>query len=137
VEAHAALVRAAGAVVLDPVARVDVGLAVRELDRDLHGDLAVRRPEHNADVLAETDVVGGLVEVMADDVEVGDLGATRGLAVELLLRRVGDLRRLVRVGPLSDRCRGLGFGHLSSWSASNSDPRTKRLRTADLPVKAR
>ena len=45
VEADPALVGAAGAVVLDPVAGVDVDLAVGELDRDLDGDLAVGGPE--------------------------------------------------------------------------------------------
>ena len=97
VEADAALVRAAGAVVLDAVAGVDVGLAVGELDRDLNGDLAVRGPEDDADVVGELEVVGGDVEVVADDVEVRDLGrwpgfGRRGRGVGLrLFTACGDL----------------------------------------------
>ena len=77
VEADAALVGAAGAVVLDPVAGEDVDLAVGELDRDLDGDLAVGGPEDDPEVVGEPEVVGGDVEVVADDVEVRDLGRLR------------------------------------------------------------
>ena len=58
VVADAALVRAPGAVVLDAVARVDVDLAVRELDRDLHLDLPVGGPEHDPQVVGEPQAVG-------------------------------------------------------------------------------
>ena len=74
VEADAALVGAAGAVVLDAVAGEDVDLAVGELDRDLDGDLAVGRPEDDPDVVGELQAVGRHVEVVADDVEVRHLG---------------------------------------------------------------
>ena len=53
VEADPALVGAAGAVVLDPVAVEDVRLPVARLDRDLHRDLAVGLPEDLADVVGE------------------------------------------------------------------------------------
>ena len=73
VEAHPALVGAAGAVVLDPVAVEDVHLAVGELDRDLHRDLAIRLPEDLPRVLLEAEPVPGLVEVVANHLEVRDL----------------------------------------------------------------
>ena len=79
-EADAALVGAAGAVVLDAVARVDVDLAVGLLDRNLDGDLAVRGPEDDAEVVGELQAVGREVEVMADDLEIGHLGALPRLA---------------------------------------------------------
>jgi hypothetical protein len=67
VEADAALIGAAGAVVLDPVAGVDMDLAVGQLHRDLDGDLAVGGPEDDANVVGEAQVVGGDVEVVTDD----------------------------------------------------------------------
>ena len=107
VEADAALVGAAGAVVLDPVARVDVDLAVGLLDRDLDGDLAVRGPEDDAEVVGELQAVGREVEVVADDLEVGHLGALARLAPAAGLRLDGGildgLRGLVRVLTLPDR----------------------------------
>ena len=75
VVADAALVGAACTVVLDPVAREGVDLAVGELHRDLDGDLAVRGPEDGADVVGQLEALDGPVEVVADDVEVGDLRA--------------------------------------------------------------
>ena len=114
VEPDAALVRAAGAVVLDPVAGEDVDLAVRALDRDLDRDLAVRGPEDDANVVRQLQVVGRLVEVVADDLEVRDLGALAGLVCAGgygplfgLLDR--EWRSLLPVA----RClgRGLGLGH--------------------------
>ena len=109
VEADAALVRAAGAVVLDPVAGEDVGLAVGELDGDLDRDLAVRGPEHDPQVVRQLQVVRGDLEVVADDVEVRDLGRPRPrLLVGGLL---GLLRRLVGLRPLADRYRRLALRH--------------------------
>ncbi len=70
VVADAALVWAAGAVVLDAVAGEDVDLAVGALDGDLDGDLAVGGPEDDAHVVGKVHVVGRFVEVVADDVEV-------------------------------------------------------------------
>ena len=72
VEAHAALVGAAGAVVLDPEAVEDVHLPVGELDRDLDRDLPVGLPEDLARVLLQAEAVPGAVEVVADDLELGD-----------------------------------------------------------------
>ena len=111
VEADAALVGAPGAVVLDPIPGEDVHLAVGELHRDLHGDLAVRGPEHDPEVVRELQAVGGDLEVVADDVEVRDLGPLprlripRGLRLDLGL--LDRLRRLV--GLLSLAYRGLGL----------------------------
>ena len=86
VEADAALVGAPGAVVLDPIPGEDVDLAVGELHRDLHGDLAVRGPEHDPEVVGELQAVGGDLEVVADDVEVRDLGPLPGLRISRGLR---------------------------------------------------
>ena len=115
-EADAALVGAAGAVVLDPVARVDVDLAVGELDRDLHGDLAVGRPEDDPQVVGELQAVGRHLEVVADDVEVRDLGALprlrRAGGLRLGLGLLDGLRRLVGLLPLPYRVgRGLRLCH--------------------------
>jgi hypothetical protein len=103
--------------VLDPVAGEDVDLAIGELDRDLHGDLAVRRPEDSAQVVRELQVVGRDVEVVADDLEVRDLGplARLGLAprLGLDLRLLDRLRGLVDLVPLAYRLtvNGLRLGH--------------------------
>src|SRR5690606_11884566 len=113
-------VRAAGSVVLDPVSGEDVGLAVLQLDRDLHGDLAVRRPEDDAQIVGNAQVIAGAVEVVADDVEVGDLGALARLvrlgAVRLLGRLLDGLRRFVGLFPLADGALvlRLGIGHHAS-----------------------
>ena len=112
VEADAALVGPAGAVVLDPVAGEDVDLAVGELDRDLDGDLAVRGPEHDPEVVGELQAVGGDLEVVADDVEVRDLGSLPRLgapAASPRLRLLDRLRRLV--GLPRDRRRVSVSGH--------------------------
>ena len=74
-EPNAALVGAACAVVLDPVAGVDVDLAVGLLDRDLDGDLAIGSPEDDPEVIGELQSVGGEIEVVADDLEVRHLSA--------------------------------------------------------------
>jgi hypothetical protein len=58
-----------------------VDLAVRELHGDLNGDLAVGGPEDGADVVGQLQAVDRAVEVEADDVEVGDLGALGGLGL--------------------------------------------------------
>ena len=108
VEADPALVGAAGAVVLDPVAGEDVRLAVRQLDRDLDGDLAIGGPEDDPEVVGEPEVVGREVEVVADDVEVRDLRPA--LSRRRLLRcLLGGLRRLVRILALADGDRGLAL----------------------------
>ena len=115
VEADAALVGAPGAVVLDAIARVDVDLAVGELHRDLHGDLAVRRPEHDPQVVGELQAVGGDLEVVADDVEVRDLGPLPRLrlagGLRLRLGLLDRLRRLVDLLSLAYRGLGLRFCH--------------------------
>jgi hypothetical protein len=56
-----------------------VDLAVGALDRDLHRDLAVGLPEHGAEVIGQLEALDGAVEVVADDVEVGDLRVLAGL----------------------------------------------------------
>jgi hypothetical protein len=105
VEADAAFVGAAGAVVLDPVAGVDVDLAVGLLDRDLNGDLAVGRPEHDAEVIRKLQAFGREVEVVANDLQVGQLGALPWLAIAVGLRlghRLLDrLGRFVRMLPFT------------------------------------
>ena len=116
VEADAALVRAPGAVVLDAVAGEDVDLAVGELDRDLHGDLAVRRPEDDAQVVRKLEAVAGDLEVVADDVEVGDLGALTRLRLAARLR-LG----LRPPRPPAATCRG-ALARLPVWSRSPSSP---------------
>jgi hypothetical protein len=64
VVADAALVRAAGAVVLDPEAREDVDLAVGEPDRNLDLDLAVGGAEDGLDVVGDPQAVRGNIEVV-------------------------------------------------------------------------
>src|SRR4029453_16408868 len=93
--ANAALVGTPRAVVLDPVPREGVDLAVRELHRDLDGDLAVRRPEDGADVVGKLEALDGTVEVVTDDVQVRHLRALAGLRVAL---GGGALLRLVDRG---------------------------------------
>ena len=116
VEADAALVGAARAVVLDAVAGVDVDLAVGETDRDLDRDLPVGGPEDDAQIIGEPEVVAGHLEVVADDVEVGNLGALArlgaALGLRLRLRLLDRFRRLVGLLALA-YCfrRGLGVGH--------------------------
>ena len=73
VEADAALVRAARAVVLDAVAGEDVDLAVAEPDRDLDLDLAVGGAQDLPHVVGQPEALGGDVEVVLDDLVVGDL----------------------------------------------------------------
>ena len=120
VVADAALVGAAGAVVLDAVAGEDVDLAVGALDGDLDGDLAVGGPEDDADVVGKLQVVGRLVEVVADDVEVRDLGALRGLGGVVLALGLSRHRRVVGVLLLAVFLRrvflgrGLRIRHLDS-----------------------
>ena len=60
VEADAALVGPARAVVLDAVAGEDVDLAVAEPDRDLNLDLAVGGAQHRGDVVGQVEPLGGL-----------------------------------------------------------------------------
>ena len=97
VEADAALVRAAGRVVLDPVALVDAGRAVDALDGDLHRDLAVRHPEDLADVVGELERLPGPVEVVLDDLEVGDLRPRRTRIGAVTGRRACRLAFAARV----------------------------------------
>src|SRR5205085_4616459 len=115
VEADAALVRAAGAVVLDAEAPVDVDLPVLAPDRDLDLHLAVTALEHGGHVVAQVQTIGGIVEVVVHDLEVRDLGAADRLrlrapaAVRLsllaLLTLVGHSARHPRIW--SDTVRGL------------------------------
>ena len=81
-------------------------LAVGLLDRDLDGDLAVGGPEDDPEIVGELQAVGREIEVVADDVEVGHLGALARLATAFGLRLHGGildgLRGLVRVLTLPD-----------------------------------
>jgi hypothetical protein len=52
--------------VLDPVAAHDDEVAVVEADRDLHGELAVRRGEHRVQLGVEIEDGGRLAEVLVD-----------------------------------------------------------------------
>jgi hypothetical protein len=99
-----------------------VDLAVRELHRDLDGDLAVRRPEDGADVVGKLEALDGTVEVVTDDVQVRHLRALAGLRVALgggaLLRLVDRGGRLVRCLAVSPGLTLLGLGgHHPSWDA--------------------
>jgi hypothetical protein len=111
-EPHSALVGATGAVVLDPVPGEDVKLSVGELDRDLHAHLAIGAPEHGAEVIAELQPLASAVEVVADDVEVGDLGPLARLGLPLGFGLLGFavdcLRSLVDL--LAARERSLRLG---------------------------
>ena len=60
---EAALGRAAGDVVLDPVAGEDRDRPVVEGDREVHGPLALRQAEDRANPGVELEVVRGLVEL--------------------------------------------------------------------------
>ena len=86
VEADAALVGPARAVVLHAVAGEDVDLPVGELDRDLHLDLAVGGAQHGGDVVAQAQPLGGQAEPVRDDLVVRDLGAAGSRGVLGLLR---------------------------------------------------
>ncbi len=118
VVADAALVGPASAVVLDAVAGEDVDLSVLALDGDLDGDLPVGGPEDDADVVGKLQVVGCLVEVVADDVEVRDLGFLGRLRSVVLALGLGRHRRMVGVLILAVFLRrvflrrGLGVRHL-------------------------
>src|SRR5438270_9048934 len=110
-KANAALVGATGTVVLDTVAREDLDLVVRQADRHLNLNLAVVTAHDGAHVVREAESLGGVVEVVRDDLEVGDLGRVAG--------RLGDTRRaLVLAGRFCDighaGRRRLVLGHLSS-----------------------
>src|SRR4029453_6753606 len=79
VEEGAALVWAAGAVVLDPVAGEGVDAPVGELHRDLDGDLAVGLPEDGAQIVGKRQALHRALEVVTDDVEVRRLRPLAGL----------------------------------------------------------
>jgi hypothetical protein len=108
VEADAALVRAARAVVLHAEAGEDVDLVVAEADRDLDLHLAVRGLQDGREVLGDLQPLDGLLEVVADDLVVGDLrmrgsvGDVRGarrlvaIAVRVLVQLPLGVRRVVR-----------------------------------------
>src|SRR5207244_10760214 len=111
VEAEAALVGAASAVVLHAVARVDLERAVVHPHRDLYRHLAVCRAHHLADLVRQAEPLAGEVEVVGDDLIVRDRRALtwpgravggRGLARRLdrgLGDRAGRLWGLPRFRP--------------------------------------
>src|SRR4051812_35006910 len=83
-EADAALVGPARAVVLHAIAGIDVDLAVRLLDGDLYLHLAIRAAQDCGDVVLQLEPLGGLPEVVADDLVVRDLSALGLLRGRLL-----------------------------------------------------
>ena len=93
VVAHAALVRAAGGVVLHAVAAEHMDAAVAQPDRDLDRDLAVGRREDRADVVVESEVVCGDVEVVVDRLQGGEV---RGGGARRFTRH--GVRRVTRLG---------------------------------------
>ncbi len=105
-EAHAALVRTPGAVVLDPVAGEHRQVPVVAADGDLHPQLAVGVGEHGDRRVAEPGDVRGTTEEPVDGLE----------------------RRHVLGGALRDVGALLGVGHLGSAVVATG--RTRPCHTA-------